>query len=123
MPEPVYKVGYQIEEVILEHETASRREIRRRVEDLFNLVGIDPRRTGEYPHQFSGGMKQRVNIALALALNPSLIIADEPTTALDVMVQDQIFHRILEIQKKIHSSLLLITHDISLIAENCHKSR
>jgi oligopeptide/dipeptide ABC transporter ATP-binding protein len=118
---PVYKVGYQIEEVILEHETMSRREIRGRVEELFNLVGIDPRRTGEYPHQFSGGMKQRVNIALALALNPSLIIADEPTTALDVMVQDQIFHRILEIQKKIHSSLLLITHDISLVAENCHK--
>lgn len=118
---PVYRVGYQVEEVILQHEHTSRKEARERVKDLFLMVGIDPKRTTEYPHQFSGGMKQRVNIALALALTPSLIIADEPTTALDVIVQDQILHRLANFQKKINCSMLLITHDISLVAENCDK--
>lgn len=118
---PVYKVGYQIEEAIMEHENVSRKEAEERVRELFALVGIDPKRNKEYPHQFSGGMKQRINIALALALNPSLIIADEPTTALDVIVQDQIFQRILNIQRQINCSMLLITHDISLVAENCDK--
>jgi peptide/nickel transport system ATP-binding protein len=118
---PVYKVGYQIEEAIREHENFSSKEAKERVRELFNLVGIDPKRTEEYPHQFSGGMKQRVNIALSLVLNPSLIIADEPTTALDVIVQDQIFQRILNIQRQLNCAMLLITHDISLVAENCHK--
>jgi peptide/nickel transport system ATP-binding protein len=118
---PVYKVSYQVEEAIAEHENISRQETKERVRELFSLVGIDPRRTEEYPHQFSGGMKQRINIALALALNPSLLIADEPTTALDVIVQDQIFQKILILQKKIDCSMLLVTHDISLVAENCDK--
>jgi oligopeptide/dipeptide ABC transporter ATP-binding protein len=118
---PVYKVGIQIKEAILEHEDVSSKEADERVKELFSLVGIDPKRTEEYPHQFSGGMKQRANIAMALALNPSLIIADEPTTALDVIVQDQIFQRILGIQKQLKCSILLITHDIALVAENCDK--
>jgi len=118
---PVYRVGYQIKEAIMEHENLSHKEAEERITELFALVGIDPRRAEEYPHQFSGGMKQRVNIALALALNPLLIIADEPTTALDVIVQDQIFQRILRIQRKFNCSMLLVTHDISLVAENCDK--
>jgi oligopeptide/dipeptide ABC transporter ATP-binding protein len=117
--DPVYKVGYQIQEAIMEHESISRKEAQEKVDELFALVGIDPRRAEEYPHQFSGGMKQRANIAMALALNPSLIIADEPTTALDVIVQDQIFQRVLNIQKKLNCSMLLVTHDISIVAENC----
>jgi peptide/nickel transport system ATP-binding protein len=118
---PVYKVGYQIREAILEHERVGRKEASERVRSLFEVVGIDPGRADEYPHQFSGGMRQRANIALALALKPSLIIADEPTTALDVIVQDQIFYRIGMIQKQIGCSMMLVTHDISLVAENCHQ--
>jgi oligopeptide/dipeptide ABC transporter ATP-binding protein len=105
----------------MEHDKISKQEARERIEELFSLVGIDAKRMDEYPHQFSGGMKQRTNIAMALALNPSLIIADEPTTALDVIVQDQIFQRILNIQKLYNCSMLLVTHDISLVAENCDK--
>jgi oligopeptide/dipeptide ABC transporter ATP-binding protein len=118
---PVYKVGYQIKEAILEHENIGRKEAEERIKELFVLVGIDPNRTEEYPHQFSGGMKQRAIIAMALALKPSLLIADEPTTALDVIVQDQIFRRIMNIQKHLNCSMVLVTHDISLVAENCDK--
>ncbi len=118
---PVYTVGYQIQEVILEHEDLTPKKAKERVEELLASVGIDPARAGAYPHQLSGGMKQRVNIAMALALRPSLIIADEPTTALDVLVQDQIFQRILDHQKVLNCSMLLITHDISLVAENCEQ--
>jgi oligopeptide/dipeptide ABC transporter ATP-binding protein len=116
---PVYKVGYQIQEAILEHEDIPPREAMGRVRELFSLVGIDSSRIAAYPHQFSGGMRQRANIAMALALRPSLLIADEPTTALDVLVQDQIFQRILRLQKEMDCSMLLVTHDISLVAENC----
>jgi peptide/nickel transport system ATP-binding protein len=116
---PVYKVGHQIQEVILEHEGLAAKEAEKKVHELLASLGIDPARADAYPHQLSGGMKQRVNIAMALALRPSLIIADEPTTALDVLVQDQIFQRILEKQKQLDCSMLLITHDISLVAENC----
>lgn len=118
---PVYTIGYQIQEVILEHEDLAPKAAKKRVDELLASLGIDPARAGAYPHQLSGGMKQRVNIAMALALRPSLIIADEPTTALDVLVQDQIFQRILKHQKELNCSLLLITHDISLVAENCEQ--
>ena len=118
---PVYKVGFQVQEAILEHETMDPSAAKNRVKDLFSMVGIDPSRMDAYPHQFSGGMKQRANIAMALALNPSLIIADEPTTALDVLVQDQIFQRMIKLQKELNCSIILVTHDISLVAENCDR--
>ncbi len=118
---PVYKVGFQVQEAILEHETIEPSAAKKRVKELFSMVGIDPSRMEAYPHQFSGGMKQRANIAMALALNPSLIIADEPTTALDVLVQDQIFQRMINLQKDLNCSIILVTHDISLVAENCDR--
>ncbi|MBL4786313.1 MAG: ABC transporter ATP-binding protein [Cohaesibacteraceae bacterium] len=116
---PVHRVGDQIMEVIRAHQPVSRNEARTRVQELFTLVGVDPGRTGDYPHQFSGGMRQRVVIAMALALEPQIILADEPTTALDVIVQDQIFTRIRELQEKLSFALILVTHDLSLVAENC----
>jgi oligopeptide/dipeptide ABC transporter ATP-binding protein len=120
--DPVYKVGDQIVEAIRTHETISRSKALTRVEELFSLVGIEHRRMFDYPHQFSGGMRQRAIIAMSLALNPSLILADEPTTALDVIVQDQILRRICELQQKFNASMILITHDISVVAETCHRA-
>jgi len=116
---PVYRVGYQIAEAILEHERLTRAQAMTRVKELLQWVGIAPERSEQYPHQFSGGMRQRVNIAMAMALEPALMIADEPTTALDVVVQDQIFQRIAETRQRTGASLLLVTHDIALVAENC----
>ena len=119
--DPVYKVGDQIVEAIQAHATASRAEALDRARELFKLVGIDPKRLRDYPHQFSGGMKQRSIIAMSLALNPSLIIADEPTTALDVIVQDQILRRIKDLMLSHGASMILITHDISVVAEMCDR--
>jgi oligopeptide/dipeptide ABC transporter ATP-binding protein len=120
--DPVYRVGDQIAEAILAHESVSKAEALARARELFALVGIDHRRLSDYPHQFSGGMRQRAIIAMAQALNPSLIIADEPTTALDVIVQNQILRRISQIQKKSHASMIMITHDISVIADICERA-
>lgn len=120
--DPVYKVGDQIVEAILAHVKMSRTEALDRSCQLFSLVGIDHQRLSAYPHQFSGGMRQRAIIAMSLALNPSLIIADEATTALDVIVQDQILRRISLLQKKFNASMIMITHDISVIAETCDKA-
>jgi peptide/nickel transport system ATP-binding protein len=117
--DPVMTVGAQIRQAVQTHRERSERNARRRVRELFETVGLDPERTEEYPHEFSGGMRQRVVIAMALALDPKLIIADEPTTGLDVVVQDKIIENILQIQEKTDSSLLLITHDLSVIAETC----
>jgi oligopeptide/dipeptide ABC transporter ATP-binding protein len=89
------------------------------VEEMFGLVGIDKERFSEYPHQFSGGMRQRAIIAMSLILSPSLVIADEPTTSLDVIVQDQIFRNIRGLQERLGFSLLLVTHDMALVIENC----
>lgn len=119
--DPVYKVGDQIVEAIQTHEPVSRAEAMDRARELFKLVGIDPNRLSEYPHKFSGGMKQRSIIAMALALNPGLIIADEPTTALDVIVQDQILRRIKSLLLSNGASMILITHDISVVAEMCDR--
>ena len=119
--DPVYRVGAQIVEAIRTHETCTKAEAWRRAEALFDAVGLKPEWTRRYPHEFSGGMRQRAIIAMALALNPPLIIADEPTTALDVIMQDQVFAEIDAIRKERGTALILITHDISLVAENCDR--
>jgi len=118
---PVIKVGDQIVEAITTHENVSKEDAWKRTEKLFEMVGIDPSRTKDYPHEFSGGMKQRVMIAMALACNPQLLIADEPATALDVIVQAQILKLMRELQRKMNLSMMLITHDLSIIAETCNK--
>ncbi|WP_231187318.1 ABC transporter ATP-binding protein [Haladaptatus sp. DYF46] len=117
--DPTLTVGGQICQAIRTHRTVSERSAKRRARELFETVGLNPGRTEDYPHQFSDGMRQRVVIAMALALDPKLIIADEPTTGLDVIVQDEIIDNILKIQEETDSSLLLITHDLSVIAETC----
>jgi peptide/nickel transport system ATP-binding protein len=117
--DPVMTVGAQVRQAIQTHRDVSDQHARRRSRELFGTVGLDPERIDEYPHRFSGGMRQRVVIAMALALDPKLIIADEPTTGLDVVVQDKIIDNILQIQEETDSSLLLITHDLSVIAEVC----
>ncbi|MDS0278440.1 ABC transporter ATP-binding protein [Halomicroarcula sp. S1AR25-4] len=117
--DPVMSTGDQIAQAIHNHRNVSDAKARNRVRELFEIVGLDPDRIDDYPHEFSGGMRQRVTIAMALALEPDLIIADEPTTGLDVIVQDKIIDKILEIQERMDSSLLLITHEIGVIAETC----
>ncbi|WP_158059626.1 dipeptide ABC transporter ATP-binding protein [Halorussus halophilus] len=117
--DPVMSTGAQIRQAIQKHRNVSKQKARDRVQELFDMVGLDPERIDDYPHEFSGGMRQRVTIAMALALDPDLIIADEPTTGLDVIVQDKIIDKIIEIQDRIDSSLLLITHEVGVIAETC----
>ncbi|MCC5983444.1 MAG: ABC transporter ATP-binding protein [Rhodobacteraceae bacterium] len=119
--DPVYTVGSQLAEVLCRRGNLSRRAARRRSEELFEWVGIEAGRLGDYPHQFSGGMRQRVAIALALALDPKLIIADEPVTALDVIVQRQILDQLRELQTRLGISVILVTHDISVVAYVCDR--
>jgi len=115
---PVHRVGDQIIEAIEAHDmAATTKEARETVDRLFRLVGLDPGLTDRYPHEFSGGMRQRAVIAMALACQPDVIIADEPTTALDVIVQDRILRQIKEIQTDLNMSMLYITHDIAVVAE------
>lgn len=120
---PAYTVGFQIMEVIKAHQGGSKKERRERTLELLRLVGIpDPEsRIDVYPHQLSGGMSQRVMIAMAIACKPRLLIADEPTTALDVTIQAQIVDLLLELQQKECMSLILITHDLALVAEAAHR--
>ncbi len=118
---PVLTVGDQIMEVIRLHQKVSKAEAMKRAMDMMEMVGIEGGRCNEYPHQFSGGMKQRIMIAIALACNPSLLIADEPTTALDVTIQAQVLDLIDNLKKKFNTSLLLITHDLGVVAEVCDK--
>ena len=117
---PVLNVGDQIVEAILAHENVSREEAWQRTKQLFEEVGLDPDRIRHYPHEFSGGMRQRVMIAMALACNPSLVIADEPTTALDVTIQAEIIDLLLDLQKAYNLSVLLISHDLSVMAQMSH---
>ncbi len=117
---PVFTVGNQIEEVIAKHETnLSKKEIDDRVDSLFELVGIPAERKTEFPHQFSGGMKQRVVIAMALACQPKLLLADEPTTALDVTIQAQVLSMMSDLKTRLNTSMILITHDLGVVAEIC----
>jgi peptide/nickel transport system ATP-binding protein len=116
--DPVYTVGQQIVQVIRYHEEdVSKKEAKDRARRLFGELGIDPDRVDDYPHQFSGGMAQRAMIALALCLEPKLVLADEPTTALDVVIQDRILETITGMQAEINSAMILITHDISVVSE------
>ena len=120
---PIMTVGDQIAEslYIHNHENKSKAELEARVEELLELVGIPGERKVEFPHQFSGGMKQRIVIAIALACEPQLIIADEPTTALDVTIQAQVLALMDELKKKLGTSMIMITHDLGVVAETCDK--
>ena len=116
---PVLTVGAQIAESIEIHRKISKKEALKKAKEMLEMVGIPGDRAGEYPHQFSGGMKQRVVIAIALACSPDLLIADEPTTALDVTIQAQVLKLINELKQKYHMSMLMITHDLGIVAEVC----
>ncbi len=118
---PSMSVGDQIMEVIRLHDRISRAQAVLRAKEMLEMVGIPGERYQEYPHQFSGGMKQRVVIAIALACNPKLLIADEPTTALDVTIQAQVLDLMKELKKKFNTSIILITHDFGIVAELCEK--
>ncbi len=116
---PILTVGEQIAEVIALHEGCSKSEAKKRALNMLEMVGIRPERINDYPHQFSGGMKQRVIIAIALACNPKLLIADEPTTALDVTIQAQVLEMIKKLKTSLNTSMLLITHDLGIVAHTC----
>lgn len=118
---PVMTVGDQIAESIRIHEKASRSQATVKAKEILEVVGIPGERYSEYPHQFSGGMKQRVIIAIALSCNPDLLIADEPTTALDVTIQAQVLELIAKLKSEKNTSMLLITHDLGVVAEVCDK--
>ncbi len=118
---PVTYVGEQIAEVIRIHEKCSRADAEKRACDMLEMVGIPAARYKEYPHQFSGGMKQRVVIAIALACRPELIIADEPTTALDVTIQAQVLELMKGLQKELGTAMMLVTHDFGVVAEICDR--
>lgn len=118
---PILTVGDQIAEVIQLHEKCSNAQAIKKAQEMLELVGIPGERYEEYPHQFSGGMKQRVVIAISLACNPNFIIADEPTTALDVTIQAQVLELMNNLKKEFNTSMILITHDLGVVAEVCDK--
>jgi peptide/nickel transport system ATP-binding protein len=117
--DPVYTVGSQIVEVLTKRGGVARAAAKARAAELFELVGLSERRLADYPHQFSGGMRQRAAIAMALALEPSLLLADEPVTALDVIVQRQILDMLRALQQRLGLSMVMVTHDISVVAYLC----
>ena len=117
---PVFTVGDQIGEVVKLHNPKfSNEDVIDRVETMFKLVGLPPERRVEYPHQFSGGMKQRIVIAMALACEPLLLLADEPTTALDVTIQAQVLRLMKELKEKLQTAMILVTHDLGVVAQTC----
>ena len=118
---PLFTVGEQISMVLRKHNSMSKKEAAKKAQELLEMVGIAKYRLEDFPHQFSGGMRQRAGIAAALACNPELLIADEPTTALDVTIQAQILELMKELQRQRSSSLLMITHNLGIIAELCQK--
>jgi peptide/nickel transport system ATP-binding protein len=119
--DPVQRLSAQMAEILVERGGMARSDARARAIELFRLVGLDPSRLAAYPHQFSGGMRQRASIALALALNPSLVIADEPVTALDVIVQRQVLDVLRELQARLALSMILVTHDMAVVAYACDR--
>lgn len=119
--DPVYRIGDQIAESITAHIDVDKREALARAARLLEVVGIPVDRINDYPHQLSGGMRQRVVIAMALSLNAGLLIADEPTTALDSIMQDQVLGRIKELQRELERSMILVTHDMAVVAETCDR--
>ena len=118
---PVYTVGEQISEVVRLHNKVSRAEADKRAVEMMEMVGIPGTRFKNYPHEFSGGMKQRIVIAMALACSPKLLIADEPTTALDVTIQAQVLELMRGLRKEFNTSMLMITHDLGVVADICDK--
>ncbi len=116
---PVKSVAEQIAEAVRLHSDSNKVQAMKRAKDMLELVGISADRANEYPHQFSGGMKQRVVIAMALACDPMLLIADEPTTALDVTIQAQVLEMINALKEKLNTSMIMITHDLGVVAETC----
>ena len=120
---PVLRVGDQLTETIHEHENTTKKEARDRAIELFRMVGIPSpeRRLGQYPHEFSGGMRQRAMIAIALACSPQVLLADEPTTAIDVTLQDQILRLILDLQERLGMSVIWVTHDFGVVASICQR--
>jgi oligopeptide/dipeptide ABC transporter ATP-binding protein len=119
--DPVYTIESQLDEAITAHEQLPAAARQKRIAELFTMVGLEEGRLKDYPHQFSGGMRQRAMIAMAMVLDPRLVVADEPTTGLDVIVQDQILQRIREIHDRLGKAMLLITHDMAVVSENCDK--
>ncbi|WP_068299862.1 ABC transporter ATP-binding protein [Pararhodobacter sp. CCB-MM2] len=117
--DPVWRVGDQIVEVLVKRGGMKKAEAKKRAEELFAMVGLEMKRLRDYPHQFSGGMRQRASIALSLALNPRLVIADEPVTALDVIIQRQVLDTFSRLQREFGLSVVLVTHDISVVAYVC----
>ena len=117
---PIERVGSQIAETIKRHNEISAKEAQERACDMLEMVGIPMERYEEYPHEFSGGMKQRVVIAMALACNPALLLADEPTTALDVTIQAQVLEMMLNLKEKLNTSVIMITHDLGVAANFCN---
>lgn len=118
---PVLTVGEQIAEAVENHEHCGKARAMERAEEMLELAGIPAERVHEYPHQFSGGMKQRVVIAIALSCNPKMLIADEPTTALDVTIQAQVLEMMQSLKRQLNTSMLLITHDLGVVAQNCDR--
>ena len=118
---PTIPVGQQISEVIEQHERCSKADALKKALDMLEMVGIEKSRGNDYPHQFSGGMKQRVVIAIALACSPRLLLADEPTTALDVTIQAQVLEMMNSLKVKMNTAMLMITHDLGIVAECCDK--
>jgi peptide/nickel transport system ATP-binding protein len=120
---PVYRIDDQISEAITLHERGvSKKEAKERIAKLFELVGIDPSRSSNYPHEFSGGMKQRACIAMALACNPKMLISDEPSTALDVIIAAQILKLLRELKTRLNLALIVISHDLSIVTETCEQA-
>lgn len=118
---PIYTIGQQIAEVVKLHEKVNKKQAVEKAMDMLEMVGIPRERYYDYPHQFSGGMKQRVVIAIALACNPELLLADEPTTALDVTIQAQVLEMMDKLKTELNTSMILITHDLGIVAEVCDK--